>query len=90
MRIFGISTDAVKSHAKFKASLSLSFSLLADTDAKVIRLYDAAMKYKGRTLAARKIVLIDRSGRIVYRDDKYNLSNDDDLNALKEAVKGLR
>lgn len=80
----------MESHAKFKASLSLPFSLLADTEAKVIRLYDAAMKYKGRAIAARKIVLMDRSGRIVYRDDKYSLSNDDDLNALKKAVQGLR
>lgn len=90
VQILGISTDTVESHARFKKSLSLPFSLLADTEAKVIRLYDAFMEHKGLTLAARKIVLIDQTGRIVYRDDKYDLSTDDDLNRLKTAVQKLK
>ena len=79
----------MKSHARFRKSLQLPFGLLADTEGKVVRQYDATLVYKGQTLAARKIVLIDRAGRIVYRDDKYDLSTDADLDALKQAVSRL-
>ncbi len=79
----------MKSHAKFKASLSLPFSLLADTKGTGVRLYDAVMKLPLITIAARKIVLINRDGQIVYRDDKYDLSSDKALKSLKAAVQAL-
>ena len=79
----------MKSHAKFKASLDLPFSLLADTKGEGVRLYDALMRLPLLTIAARKIVLINRDGKIVYRDDKYDLSSDEALNSLKAAVLAL-
>lgn len=42
------------------------------------------------TLAARKIVLINKAGKISYRDDSYDLSSDADLKALKQAVRALK
>lgn len=80
----------MESHAKFKASLSLPFSLLADTKGEVVRRYNAVMSVPVVTLAARKIVLIDRSGKVAYRDEKYDLSSDKDLLALKAAVLALK
>ena len=90
MKVFGVSTDSVESHAKFKASLSLPFSLLADTDGVMVKRYDAVMSIPAVTVAARKIVLINRAGKIAYRDEKYDLSSDLDLKALKAAVTALK
>lgn len=90
VKLFGVSTDDVESHAKFKASLSLPFSLLADTEGAMVRKYNAVMSVPAVTLAARKIVLIGKDGKIAYRDDKYDLSSDADLKALKAAVAGLK
>lgn len=41
MIIFGISPDPVESHAAFKDKYDLPFTLLADTDKKVLKLYEA-------------------------------------------------
>lgn len=48
--VFGISTDSVKSHKKFEQKFSLPFTLLADEEKKVVRLYGVwgAKKFMGR------------------------------------------
>jgi peroxiredoxin Q/BCP len=48
--ILGISPDAVKSHADFKAKFSLPFTLLADNDHKICELYQVwgRKKFMGR------------------------------------------
>src|SRR5471030_3233538 len=38
--IFGISTDSVASHEKFKKKMAFPFDLLSDPDQKVCKLYD--------------------------------------------------
>src|SRR5271170_8488188 len=38
--IFGISTDSLESHRKFKKKMAFPFELLSDPDQKVCKLYD--------------------------------------------------
>ena len=52
--VYGISTDNIDSHIKFKEKYRLSFDLLADTDGKVTKLYKAT------------IPLVNISNRISY------------------------
>jgi len=86
VKLFGVSTDSVDSHRKFRASLDLPFSLLADTEGEMVRKFDAVMSIPAVTMAARKIVLIDRAGKVAYRDEEYDLGSGADLEALKAAV----
>ncbi len=79
----------MESHTKFKASLSLPFSLLADTELTVSRQFDAVLTHEGKDYAARKVVLIDKSGKVTYRDDEYSLGDSADLEALLAAVEKL-
>lgn len=64
--IVGVSTDSVASHQKFVAKHHLSFSLLADTDKKLVQAYGAwgEKRFMGRTFdGTRRIsVLIDPRG----------------------------
>ena len=63
--VVGISTDSVESHQKFTEHHSLPLRLLADTDGKVHKAYDASSWLPGR--AARAVVVVDAGGMIRYR-----------------------
>ncbi|HYP01554.1 MAG TPA: peroxiredoxin [Pyrinomonadaceae bacterium] len=63
--VVGISTDTVESHRKFSEHHSLPLRLLADTDGRVHRAYDASSWFPGR--AARAVVVVDAEGIIRYR-----------------------
>ncbi len=65
--VFGISTDDVESHRKFYEKNKLTFSLLADPDGTVTRLYGAEAAFN---FASRVTFLINSSGVIsrVYPD----------------------
>lgn len=58
--VYGISTDDVKSQAKFKKDHSLDFSLLSDPDGSVARKYGVLMN--GRPYARRVTFVIDPEG----------------------------
>lgn len=67
--ILGVSTDDEKSHKKFVEKYSLPFTLLADTDKKVVEKYDVwgeknfmGRKYMGTTRAT---FVIDEQGKII-------------------------
>jgi thioredoxin-dependent peroxiredoxin len=63
--IVGVSVDAPDSHKGFCTKEGLNFTLLADTDHKVIALYDSAMSIPLMgTVAARNTFLIDPKGII--------------------------
>ncbi|MEM3713287.1 MAG: thioredoxin-dependent thiol peroxidase [Thermoproteota archaeon] len=72
--IIGVSMDSVESHKKFKKDNDLSFTLLSDPDAKVIKEYGAwgEKKLYGKTTmgVVRTTFLIDENGKIIsiYRD----------------------
>ncbi|HZH29472.1 MAG TPA: peroxiredoxin [Pyrinomonadaceae bacterium] len=63
--VVGISTDTVESHRKFTEHHNLPLRLLADTEGKVHRAYEASSWFAGR--AARAVVVIDKDGIIRYR-----------------------
>ena len=64
--IIGISKDDANSHEKFKAKYSLNFTLLTDSEGKVINEYGAwGKKMYGREGILRKTFIIDPSGEVV-------------------------
>ncbi|MBQ2658925.1 MAG: thioredoxin-dependent thiol peroxidase [Erysipelotrichaceae bacterium] len=67
--VLGVSKDSVASHKKFEEKYGLPFTLLSDTDTKVIQAYDV---WKEKTLYGKKHMsvvrttyLIDENGMIV-------------------------
>lgn len=89
VQVYGISLDTVESHAKFRAELGLPFPLLADTDAVMARTYDSLMEEGGQKYAARKLVLIDKAGNVVWRDEDYGVGEAVELDGLMKAVAAL-
>ena len=64
--IVGISKDDANSHEKFKAKYSLNFTLLTDSESKVIESYGAwGKKMFGHEGILRKTFIIDPSGQVV-------------------------
>ena len=70
VEVLGVSTDNSKSHEKFRQKYEIPFTLLADTDKKVVKEYGVwqekvnyGKKYWG---TARTTFLIDKNGNIVY------------------------
>ncbi|MDQ1590542.1 MAG: thioredoxin-dependent peroxiredoxin [Pyrinomonadaceae bacterium] len=63
--VVGISTDTVESHRKFTDHHNLPLRLLADTEGKVHKAYDASSWFPGR--AARAVVVVNAQGIIRYR-----------------------
>ncbi|HKP72678.1 MAG TPA: peroxiredoxin [Pyrinomonadaceae bacterium] len=63
--VVGISTDTADSHRKFAEHHNLPLRLLADTDGKVHKAYNASSWFPGR--AARAVVVVDAEGIIRYR-----------------------
>ncbi len=90
VEVVGLSVDAVSTHQRFHKSLTLPFKLLADINGNVAERYDALMVYNKRRMASREVVLIDRAGRVVFRNDAYKVGDDADLQALLAAVDKLR
>lgn len=62
--VLGVSVDTVKSHRKFCTKDSLTFTLLADPDRRMVLEYGSLGKFLGWTIARRNTFLIDPEGRI--------------------------
>jgi peroxiredoxin Q/BCP len=89
--IFGISTDSLESHEKFKKKLGFPFELLSDPDQVVCKLYDVIQeksmygkKYLG---VERSTFLIDAAG--VLRQEWRKVKVKGHAEALLAAVKSL-
>jgi peroxiredoxin Q/BCP len=63
--ILGVSVDSVDSHKKFCTKDSLDFTLLSDSDKKVVEQYGSLANYMGMKIAKRNTFLIDPDGKIV-------------------------
>jgi len=77
--VLGVSTDDEKSHLKFISKHSLPFSLIADTDKKIVEAYGVwveknmyGKKYMG---VARKTFIIDSNGMIKKIIEKVDTKN---------------
>ena len=63
--VFGISTDSVESHKKFADEYQLPFSLLADTDKRVVQKYGV---WGEKQMMGRKYMGIKRTSFLVAPD----------------------
>lgn len=85
--VLGISKDSVASHKKFEEKYGLAFTLLSDTEHKVIEAYDVWKEKKncGKVYMGivRTTYLIDENGIIIKANDKVKAA-DDPENMLKE------
>ncbi len=77
--VLGVSTDDEKSHQKFATKHQLPFTLLADTDKKIVETYGVwveknmyGKKYMG---ISRKTFLIDENGMILHIIEKVDTKN---------------
>ena len=75
--VLGVSTDSVKSHKKFEEKYGLPFTLLADTDKKVVELYGVwgkkkfmGKEYDGTFRTSFLIVRKARSQRYIPTSDQ--------------------
>ena len=90
--IIGISVDSVASHKKFETKYSLPFTLLADTEKKVVKKYGVwgKKKFMGREYdgTLRTSFLIDPKGKIaaVYENVKPELHVDQVLTDLSSLL----
>lgn len=64
--VVGVSNDPVDKQKQFKEKNHFPFPLLADVDSAVIKAFGQA----GGKAASREAYLVDRSGKIVYHDEK--------------------
>lgn len=87
--ILGVSKDSIASHKKFEEKYGLTFTLLSDTERKVIELFDVWKEKKNYGKVSMGVVrttyLIDENGFIIKANDKVK-ANDDPENMLKEIV----
>jgi len=65
--LFGVSTDSVESHKKFKEKFHLNFPLLSDADKKVVNAYGV---WKEKALYGRKYMGIERTTFIIDESGK--------------------
>ena len=65
--VLGVSTDSVASHQRFTKKHDLTFPLLADTDKKIAKAYDAIGGITGMLgLSKRVTFIIDEEGKIAH------------------------
>lgn len=60
--VFGISVDSAESHVKFKAKYSIPFTLLSDTDKKLVTALGIKSAFGG---ASRVTFILDANGKII-------------------------
>jgi peroxiredoxin Q/BCP len=60
--VLGVSVDSVESHQKFKNKYDLNFSLLADTDKKIVEAYGT---WKEKSMYGKKYMGVERSTFII-------------------------
>jgi len=76
--VLGVSTDDEKSHAKFIGKFQLPFTLLADTDKKLVEAYgvwvEKSMYGKIYMGTARKTFIINAEGKIAHIIEKVETS----------------
>ncbi len=67
--VLPISVDSLESHASWARDDGFPFALVSDRDLAVAKLYGSTMP--GRPYAARTVFVIDREGKIAYRNLKF-------------------
>lgn len=89
IKVLGVSVDSVASHKKFAQKYNLPFTLLADTENKVVKLYGvlAKKKFMGREYVGilRTSFLINPEGKIdkIYEKVKPEIHAEEVLKYIK-------
>jgi peroxiredoxin len=85
--VMGISVDSLTTHQSFATSLGMPFKLLSDPDQTVARRYQSAGDggYDERT-----VYVIDRAGKIAYRNMDFGAVDPQAYEDLKAAVRRVR
>ena len=84
--IIGVSFDSAESHKKFIAQYNLNFTLLADTDGKIVGAYDVKMPMMN--MSKRVSFLIGTDGKIIHVTDA--MSPQTHFNEMQTAIAGLK
>lgn len=88
--VFGISTDALYSLAKYKAEQNLNFELLADFNKEVSGFYGAQYElfnFGMKGVSRRAAFVIDEEGIIKYAEVLESAGDLPDFEKVKEALK---
>jgi len=90
IKVFGISADSIQSHKKFAEKYNLPFSVLADSDKKVIKLFGVwgKKKFLGKEYMGikRTSFLINPEGKIakIYENVKPDIHAKEVLDDIKD------
>ena len=85
--VLGVSVDSHWANTAFAERLGLSFPLLSDFHRKASAAYGVLNEERG--FSERGVFVVDRQGRLVYRDVSPTLSEIPDNEALIAALEGL-
>jgi peroxiredoxin Q/BCP len=86
VEVIGVSFNSAVSHKKFIAKYKLNFSLIADPEGKIVKLYGVRMDHI--KMAHRVSFLIGLDGKIVHVTNSGN--PDLHFNEMKDAIAGLK
>lgn len=86
--LFGISGDYVYAHHEWAKQLGLPFPLLSDHKHDVARRYQSYNEATGYN--RRTVYVIDRQGRIAYRDLEYRVSTPESFTKLRAVLVALQ
>ena len=77
VEVIGVSRDTVESHVKFKKEYDLNFDLLADPDGKIAKAFGVKpLKTPVGDLSSRWTFVIDRDGKIAYKNEEVKADKD--------------
>lgn len=83
VEVLGVSKDSVESHKRFEEKYGLAFTLLSDTERKVLEAYDVWKEKKNYGKVSMGIVrttyLIDENGIIIRANDKVKAADDAEI-----------
>jgi peroxiredoxin Q/BCP len=86
--VLPVSADDVATHAAWAREMKLPFALGSDADLAVAARYGS--RVEGRATPSRTVFVIDKDGRVRYRDLRFNALSEQAYTALAQAVAGAR
>jgi len=87
VEVVGISVDSLPTHVRFAASLKLPFLLLSDAAQTVAKQYGSN---GSEGTMRRTVYVIDRNGRVAYRNLRFGALDPAAYDQLKAAVREAR
>lgn len=87
VEVVGISVDSLETHVSFASSLKLPFKLLSDPAQAVARRYGSN---GAQGSMKRTVYVIDREGRVAYRDLRFGALDRRSYDELKAAIREIR